>query len=199
MPIDNFYDTQMDNAGATSDNVLREQIRKSGTNVFYPAAGDALNWDPGEVQVKVFNSCSVPGQTSVGQVMNDCSIVLKVTYQNASILYTGDLQDDVEPALVKQYGPELKADLLKVGHHGSQHSTSDALLAAVQPRDAVISVGADNSYGHPTPGCLARLRTAGAVIHRTDTDGTMIYTIGANSASMKSPATKAGEPLYRSK
>jgi len=176
--VDNFYDTRMDNPGSTTDNTLREQIRGLGVNVTYPAPGDTLDWDPGEVQAKVFNSCPASVQSSSGSVINDCSIVVKVAYQNSSVLFTGDMQDDVEAALVSKYGSELQADVLKVGHHGSRYSSSAPFLAAVKPHDAYIEVGADNSYGFPTPACLTRLQAVGATVHRTDTDGTRKYSIG---------------------
>ncbi len=182
LTVGNFFDTQADNTGSTVDEAVRANAQAAGANIVYPAAGDMLGWDAGEVQVKVLNACSSPVMSGSGQFLNDCSIVLKVTYQNTSILFTGDMQEDVEADLVAAYGAGLKSDVLKVGHHGSRYSSSDAFLALVKPHDAVISVG-KNNYGHPTPECRARLAAAGALLHRTDTDGTIEYTIGANSGS----------------
>ena len=133
--VTNFFDTQVDNNGTTVDEAIRAKAQAMGVNIFHPSAGDTLAWDPGEVRVKVLNACSSPVTSGAGQFINDCSIVLKVTYQNTSMLFTGDMQDDVEANLVKQYGSELKSDVLKVGHHGSRYSSSDAFLAAVQPHD----------------------------------------------------------------
>jgi len=177
LTVANFYDTQADNTGTTVDETIRAKAQALGVNIVHPAAGDTLAWDPGEVTVRVLNACSNPVMSGSGQFLNNCSIVLKITYQNTSMLFTGDMQESVESSLVNEYGPELKSDLLKVGHHGSQYSSSDGFLAAVRPHDAVISVGAGNNYGHPTPFCLARLQASGAVIHRTDMSGTMEYTI----------------------
>ncbi len=179
--VDNFYDTREDNPGATTLKVLRDQIAQTpNVSISYPAAGDALDWDPGEVQVKVLNSCSTPGQSTAGNVLNDCSIVLKVTYQNTSILYTGDMQNDVEAQLVSKYGADLQADVLKVGHHGSATASGTPFLNMVKPKYAYIEVGAGNSFGHPTQAALSRLQAAGAKIYRTDLDGTQEYTIGGN-------------------
>lgn len=178
--IDNFYDTQLDNMSATGDNKLREKLRASGTRFFYPSAGDTLDWDPGEVQVKVLNGCPAAAQTTIGQVMNDCSIVLKVTFQRVSILYTGDIQDDVEAGLAQKFGGELKSDILKVGHHGSPHSSSTPFLDMVKPSVAFIEVGV-NDYGHPAPSAVSRLQQAGAEIHRTDKEGTLKFTINSFS------------------
>jgi len=182
IPVTNFYDTQADNTGTSVDEAVRANAQADGAKIVHPSAGDMLDWDAGEVQVKVLNACSSPVMSGSGQFVNDCSIVLKITYQNTSLLFTGDMQEDVEADLVAAYGAELKSDVLKVGHHGSQYSSSDAFLAMVKPHDAVISVG-KNNYGHPTPECRARLAAAGALLHRTDQDGTIEYTIGANSAS----------------
>ena len=178
--VSNFYDTREDNPGAPTLIALRDQIAKTPSIArVYPAADDTLDWDPGEVEVKVLNSCSTPGQSTDGSVLNDCSIVLKVTYQNTSILYTGDMQNDQEAQLVSKYGAGLRADVLKVGHHGSAHSSSAAYLDMVKPRFAYIEVGVNN-YGHPTQAALSRLQAAGAKIYRTDLDGTQKYTIGGN-------------------
>jgi len=176
--VTNFFDTQADNVGTTVDEAIRTKAQALGVNIFHPSAGDTLAWDSGEVGVKVLNACSEPVTSGSGQFLNDCSIVLRITYQNTSMLFAGDMQEDVEAELVKEYGSDLKADVLKVGHHGSQYSSGDAFLTVVRPREAYISVG-QNNYGHPTPFCLARLQSTGAVVHRTDLEGTMEYTIGS--------------------
>ena len=185
--VGNFYDTRMDNAGSATDNALRDQIRDLGVNVTYPAPGDTLDWDS-NVQAKVFNSCPASTQSSSGRDINNCSIVIKVAYQHSSVLFTGDMENEVESALVSTYGSELQADVLKVGHHGSKYSTSEAFLAAVKPHDAYISVGAGNNYGFPTFACLSRLQAAGATVYRTDTDGTQKYSSGGASPSLTGQA-----------
>ena len=179
--VGNFYDTREENPGAPTLKVLRDQIAGNHTTVInYPAADDTLNWDPGEVTVKVLNSCSTPGQSTVGGVLNDCSIVLKITYQNTSMLFAGDMQNDVEARLAAKYGTGLQADVLKVGHHGSATASSAAFLGLVKPRYAYIEVGANNNFGHPTPAVLSRLQAVGATIYRTDLNGTQEYRIGGN-------------------
>jgi beta-lactamase superfamily II metal-dependent hydrolase len=186
IPVTNFYDTRLDNTGTAADEALRAQVKALGVNTVYPAPGDMLDWDPAEVRVKTLNSCPKPQKSGDGEVINNCSIVLKLTYQHTSMLLTGDMQDDVERTLVDRYGSELKADLLKVGHHGSRYSSGDIFLSAVRPTHTVISVGEHNTYGHPTADCISRIRTTGATIHRTDTDGAMTYTVNADSAVFSS-------------
>jgi competence protein ComEC len=93
---------------------------------------------------------------------------LKLVYGNFSVLLTGDAGLASETRWLQQ-GLPLAATVLKVGHHGSDQSTSPALVAAVQPQIAVIQVGADNRYGHPAPAVLEALR--GRHVLRTDEDG----------------------------
>ena len=99
---------------------------------------------------------------------NERSLVLKLVYGNFSVLLTGDAGLASETRWLQQ-GLPLAATVLKVGHHGSDQSTSPALVAAVQPQIAVIQVGADNRYGHPAPAVLEALR--GRHVLRTDEDG----------------------------
>ena len=203
LPVANFYDTQLDDSSPAPIQAVREQARNiPGIRISYPAPGDSLDWDPA-VQVKVFNSCSEPSKT--GREPNSCSIVLKVTYQNTSVFFTGDMPAKVESVITDKFGAQLRSEVLKVGHHGSSGSSSEKFLKAVQPKLAFIEVGADNNYGHPRPDTLARLQAAGATIYRTDLDGTLEYPAGGVpqfSASDYAPdlaalQTRTGpEPLH---
>ena len=103
---------------------------------------------------------------------NDNSIVLRIVYGDTSFLFTGDAGRDAEADLTAS-GEELSATVLKVGHHGSATSTGYVFLRDVMPQYAVISVGTDNSYGHPSEDTLSRLRDAGAQVFRTDLQGTV--------------------------
>jgi competence protein ComEC len=97
---------------------------------------------------------------------------MKVTYKATSALLEGDAERK-EENLISQEQPH--ADLLKVAHHGSATSTAADFLAAVQPRFAVISVGARNSYGHPRREVLERLADAKVGTYRTDTNGAVAF------------------------
>lgn len=105
--------------------------------------------------------------------LNDNSVALRLAYGRRSFLFTGDLEHESERALVAS-GRVQPADVLQVGHHGSRTSTSPILVAAVRPSFAVISCGAGNRYGHPSPAVIARLREAGASVFRTDLRGGVI-------------------------
>ena len=98
---------------------------------------------------------------------NDLSLVLRVSYGNTRFLLTGDMEELAEKELVEA-GVDLKADVLKVGHHGSASSTSYRFLRAVAPTYGVISLAALNEYGHPHRDPLSRLMDADVTIYRTD-------------------------------
>ena len=103
---------------------------------------------------------------------NNMSIVFKLEYGKTSFLFTGDAEKDSE-ALILEKGYDVKADVLKVGHHGSTSSTSPAFLEAVSPRLAVISCGRNNDYGHPHKEILSLLSEQGITCLRTDISGTV--------------------------
>jgi competence protein ComEC len=102
---------------------------------------------------------------------NDASIVLKIQFGQTSFLFCGDAEAPVEDQLVRRFGQFLRSSVLKVPHHGSTSGTTPAFLSAVAPQFAVISVGRNNSFGHPAQVILDRLQNAGCVIHRTDEGG----------------------------
>ncbi|WP_244833019.1 ComEC/Rec2 family competence protein [Clostridium sp. BJN0001] len=105
--------------------------------------------------------------------LNNYSIVIKVEYKNTSFLFTGDAEDVSEKEMLNK-NLNLKADVLKVGHHGSHSSTTKEFLNAVSPRFAVISVGKDNDYGHPNDEIIKRLENFGTTIYRTDECGSIV-------------------------
>jgi competence protein ComEC len=113
---------------------------------------------------------SPPPGFSPAKPGNNDSLALRITYGANSFLLTGDLESPMERLLLAD-GRPLHADVLKVGHHGSRTSTSPDFLDAVSPSIAVISAGFENSFGHPHPTVLARLRQRHSAILRTDQDG----------------------------
>jgi competence protein ComEC len=105
---------------------------------------------------------------------NAASVVTLVEFGGVRFLLTGDAEAGEEDRLVTRYGASLHAAVLKVAHHGSKTSSTRDFLAAVHPRLAIISVGAGNTYGHPSAETLANLTRAGAAIVRTDRSGTVV-------------------------
>jgi competence protein ComEC len=108
------------------------------------------------------------------QDVNDASIVLERTMEK-SFLFTGDISSEVESRLIANHSFNLDVDVLKVGHHGSRYSTSNAFLDATTPDEAVICVG-ENTYGHPTNQTLSRLMAYDVTVMRTDQIGTIEMT-----------------------
>lgn len=110
-----------------------------------------------------------------------CTIKNKTT----TVMFTGDIEEKAEEELVKIYGDKLKADILKVAHHGSKTSSIAEFLKCVSPKIALIGVGKDNTFGHPNSGVLSRLENINAKIYRTDKLGEITVTISKNKASIK--------------
>ena len=115
------------------------------------------------------------------QPKNNDSLVLRLTYRNSSVLLEGDAESAVEQRMASMHA--LKSDLLKVGHHGSATSSSSEFLGAVQPRWAVISVGARNTFGHPRTETLQRLQDDRIATYRTDRNGAITFYLDGDSVS----------------
>ncbi len=116
--------------------------------------------------------------------VNGSSIVGILKYGETSVLLTGDETAKQEPELASAIDVEI--DVLKVGHHGSAYSSTMAFLEDLDPRFAIISVGANNDYGHPAPSTLERLQAIGATIFRTDLDGDIRLTSDGGEPSVDS-------------
>jgi competence protein ComEC len=144
-------------------------VERAGATWHPARAGDRVELDGVTFQVLSPDSGWVARQED----LNEESVVLLVTYGASRLLFMGDAGVPVEGQLAGRVG---RVDLLKVGHHGSLTATSDAWLAEVAPRQAVISVGTRNSYGHPTPEVLERLARYHVETLRTDRLGTITFT-----------------------
>jgi competence protein ComEC len=167
--------------------VLLASMRNRGVPVLRP---DALCGSRilGGVVIDVLAPC--PGPSSDWNP-NDNSFVLRVTYGARSLLLVGDAQQEEEDELLARAPLRLRADVLKVGHHGSSTSSSAAFLEAVAPQEAVVSVGRRNRFGHPHPQALAALSAAGARIWRTDRDGAVMVTTDGRSLVVEAAARDA--------
>ncbi|MGN0967677.1 MAG: MBL fold metallo-hydrolase [Oscillospiraceae bacterium] len=138
---------------------------QQGLEITIPQADSAF--DLGQAQVTVL------GPRKEYEDTNNTSIVLRVDYGETSFLFTGDMESAAEQDLLN-VGCDLGATVLKVGHHGSSTSSSYVFLREVMPEYAVISVGKDNSYGHPHEEVMSRLYDAQATVYRTDEQGTVV-------------------------
>jgi len=143
------------------------------------AAGDS--WTIDGVDFRVLHPVPASGPEAARAASpNDWSVVLLVEYGDFEALLMGDADESIEEQLLDRASDLGRTELLKVGHHGSRTSTSEAFAAAVAPEVALITVGARNRYGHPHPVVLARLARVGARVYRTDRDGTVTVSIGSD-------------------
>ena len=165
---------------------LREPLllRVAGSNAPDAAA-------PGSV-ASVVSERPRPPARHAARGRNDETLVLRIEYGLASFLLASDIEAAAEQALVASRAP-LGATVLKVAHHGSRTSSTPAFLHAVAPTAAAISVGARNPYGHPDAGVLERLRTAGARVYRTDSDGAVIFETDGRALTVTRWATRTVE------
>ncbi len=149
--------------------------------------GDQIDLDPG-VSIRVLS----PETTTSGD-LNDNSIVLEITSEGRRFLLMGDAGIAVEDRLIKE-GKDLKSDLLKVGHHGSRHSSGRRFIEAVSPEIAIISLAAGNDYGYPQKDPIRYLTDAGSRIYRTDQEGTITVTADQKGLAVSTERTPQSAP-----
>ena len=144
-----------------------DKLTERGLGITIPHRGDTFN----------LGSATVIFLTEPQEFwdLNDQSLMVKIVFGNTSFLFTGDAAWDAEQDAIFS-GIDLKADILKVGHHGAITSTSQAFLDAVQPKYAIISIGAGNKYGHPADETLMKFQHMYISVYRTDKHGTIICT-----------------------
>ncbi len=169
------------------------RVEARGSSITVPQAGDAFSL--GSASVTVLGPIKSYSET------NNTSIVLRIAYGELSFLFTGDMESDAEADLIES-GALLNATVLKVGHHGSETSSSYRFLKEVAPQYGIISVGTGNSYGHPNEVVLSRYRDAEIQLYRTDiqgdivcksTDGkTLTFTTAKNSDAITNPTEGTG-------
>ncbi len=158
---------------------------KNGGGITVPAVGDTYKLGSAEVTVLGVNSADG---------VNNSSIVLKIVYGNTSFLFTGDAEREAEEVIIDS-GADLSATLLKVGHHGSNTSSSYPFLWNIMPTYSVISVGEGNCYAHPEDDLLSRLRDAGSMVYRTDLQGDILVTSDGEKLSISTQRSAAYEDI----
>lgn len=161
-------------------------LAQRGKQITVPTAGESFALGGAQVQIL--------GPLHRAEDSNDNSIVLKVSFGATSFLFTGDAERAEEQDLLNA-GVNLQSTVLKVGHHGSDTSTSYPFLRAVAPQYAVISVGAGNSYGHPTEAVLLRLRDADVTTFRTDMQGEITAVSDGQTINFSTEKNAAAETL----
>ena len=135
---------------------------------------------PGAVFTLGSATCTIIGPINDSDDPNNTSIVLRIQHGENTFLFTGDAES-TEEADILNAGYDIHCTVLKVGHHGSDTSTSYRWLREAAPEYAVISVGKNNSYGHPTEAVLSKLRDADVKVFRTDMQGHVICSSDGNT------------------
>jgi competence protein ComEC len=186
VPIGKIYDTGQEHNTQTFENYL-DLIESKRIPFNLARENNEIDDLDSKVDIKILNPPE-PLFVGTGNDINDNSIVLKLTYSNFSILFTGDIGEIPEERLVSNENIIKDIDILKVPHHGSKYSSTKEFLQSVNPQIAVISVGENNRYGHPHLETLERLENQESIKHifRTDIDGTIILITDGSQYAMKS-------------
>ncbi len=167
--IDKIYMPDVVTTTSFFENVLIE-VKNKGYFIETPKEGDSFNLGEAVVDVLYLDNDE--------DNFNDDSIILRVRFGSNKFLFMGDASSKVEERILNK---NLSADILKVGHHGSSTSTSDEFLKYVNPKYAIISVGKNNIYGHPSELVLKRLNDKNISILRTDECGTIVVESDENN------------------
>jgi len=179
--LDNFKVGHIYDSGKTSTTALYRQYLSAVNkkNIPFTVATPGSEIIIGDnIKLKIF----APDKSLLAETeMNNSSIVAKLIYNKFSMLLTGDAEKESEALMLKSYAGELKSNVLKAGHHGSNTSSTPELLKAVGAEAAIISLGANNDYHHPHPSTLKKYEQAKLKVYRTDLDGTVTITSDGNT------------------
>ncbi len=167
---------------------LLQKAQERGTKIITAKMGRQI--ESGKAVITILNPVEDLNGTFFKSTTNESGIVSRLDFGNNSFLFTADIGAKTEKLLIglaqkSGKGVDLKTDVLKVGHHGSKYSSSEYFIQAVSPSVAAISVGAKNTYGHPTPEVLQRLKNFGIRVLRTDQQGDLVITSDGESINIK--------------
>jgi len=182
-PVENVYMPRVANNTRVYERLLLT-IKEKDLKVTEIKAGLTLDGGPG------VNAIFVAPVSDSYSDLNNFSAVLHLAYGQSSFLFTGDAENLAEREILAS-GADIRSDVLKVGHHGNNTSTSEDFLIAVAPSIAVISVGEGNDYGHPSPSVLALLAKHEVRVLRTDHHGSIV--VSSNGETISVIVEKPGE------
>ena len=183
--IGNVYMPKAEHTSQTFEDVLTA-IADKGLQINTPIPGEEFDFNdmPVEIFAPIYDY----------EELNNDSIVLRLTCGEIRFLFTGDAEAESESDMLEA-GYNLDSDILKVGHHGSDTSTTPEFLAAVSPDIAIISVGADNSYGHPDSTTIDKLNQSNNETYRTDINGTVIISTNGDDVEVQCENESVTEQL----
>lgn len=165
--------------------MLIDIVKNKNINIIIVEAGQRINIE----ENLYFDILWPDSQNAIYEnTLNNNSLVCKLVYKNFSVLFTGDIEKIAEEALLQKYKSNLhilNATVLKVAHHGSNTSSTKEFLEAVSPRIALIGVGKDNKFGHPSKITLKSFEKMKCKIFRTDEDGEIIIGVDRKGKIIK--------------
>ncbi|MEG6523166.1 ComEC/Rec2 family competence protein [Desulfotomaculum sp. 1211_IL3151] len=188
--VEQIYLPKVNHATETYQDVLRAMKAK---NIKATAASGGQSFTLGDARVEIL----APNSSSYEE-LNDYSIVSKISFGETAFLLTGDAGILSEQEMITK-GYDLRANVLKVGHHGSYTATGEKFLKAVNPQVAVISVAAKNDYGHPHREILERLKTSKVEVYQTAQQGTLVLVSDGKKITVENQTitTKGEVPIAK--
>lgn len=175
--VKSFYAPKVAHTTKTYENMLKA-VKNEGLKIKQIKEGTDIDLGK-NTNVEVYS----PIKTNYEE-LNDYSPIMKISYGNNSFMFTGDAETPVEQEVLNEH-KNLKADVLKLGHHGSHSSTSEPFLKAVDPSIAIVSCGKDNKYGHPHKETMSNLKKAGVTVYETFRDGDITITSNGEKLDVK--------------
>lgn len=174
IPIQSFWVPAQSPVSGSYLELLR-RIQLKGSQLKSPRQGERLALGP-DLNLTFWQGLAEAGHRHLGEDpvednINNQSLVVKLKHQQLTFLFAGDIEAEAEHTLLAQVGSQLKADIFKIPHHGSDTSSGEAFLQAVQPREAIVSAGVGNRFKHPYSDVLARYKQIGSRVWRTDQQG----------------------------
>lgn len=181
--VGRIYDNGLANKNSSNSIKLDDVLSKGNYKNKRLKAGDKISFGDG-----FYMDVLAPGDFMTNALRNDLnnnSIVMKMHYGNFTMMFTGDIENPTEALIAQKYGNELKADVLKVAHHGSRTSSNYQFVSKVKPKYALISCGDFEVYHHPNKDVVGRLKNLGAEVYNTEKNGDMIITTDGNNFDIK--------------
>ncbi len=182
-----IYDSGMPNSEGVTSQKLEEAFRTGRYNRQILKAGDKVTFGD-NYWIEVLAPGDYLDKRNYARV-NNTSLVFRLHYGNFTMMFTGDTENPVEAAMAAKYGSQLKADVLKVAHHGSRTSSNYRFISRVKPEYALISCGDFEKYHHPNQNVIGALQHLGATIYTTNRDGDLTVTTDGNDFSVTTEIT----------
>lgn len=173
--IREIYMPKVSHNTATYEDVL-EAVKGKGLKIKTAKTGVDIPMEQLDVQVLA------PDESMESSELNDYSVVIRLSYENTTFLFQGDAEKKTEEQILED-GSDIKADVIKIGHHGSSSSSTRPYIEAVNPSYAVIMLGKDNRYGHPHQETMELLEEMNVPVYRTDQCGSILATSDGRKVS----------------